>query len=1777
MPPLTGQVRINEIVAAASDRIIQRTAGVYPQVGNMTPWQQAAFDDSAWRNGTSPFGFGTFGGVTLGTNTALEMQNRVASIYLRKTFTATAGQAASTAALELLANYNDGFIAYLNGVEIARRNMGNPGMFAFHDQTAFNANAATAAETISLGSANTRLVAGPNTLCIQVHNKSLTGADGANLLMQATLRISGAETLVPDPTTWRYLPGVTEPSGGVLDYGLLQVFTTNFSQVAWASRTFNDSSWPVGPGPVGMENANPPDYILGTNLLAQALNITPSIYQRIVFDATTPEADSDLPLKLTIDYDDGVIIYLNGREVARRNVGTAGIPTAHDATANSSHGATGDGGNTPDRTEVINLAAARSLLAGGDNVLAIQLHNSSLTSSDAIARVKLETTGPDARILARESDSVRYFVGTEEPVVDAQQQDDTGATEEPPDTENDWIELYNAGATEQDLTGWSLTDDSETPRKWPFPAGTRIPAGAYLVVLATGLNIGPADGATYQHTNFKLSSNGDYVGLINAADAIVDEIAPAYPPQNPLHSFGRDAAGDFGFFTIATPGAANPSTRLVETVAPPVFSTTGGFRPSSATVIMSSATPGAQIRYTTTGSEPVSTSSLYTVPFNLYTNRIIRARAFKTGCAPSTTTTHTYLIGQSAAKRSLPAIVLGGDPSLTYYGPNSSGGPAAGEGIFAVKGGVYNGGIWEPAGNTAAFHFPSLRGRGAEKPATLEYLPLTGTPLRTEFGLRISGSPFSRPRYVLGDAATSIFTPNAATHKPSFNLFFRSEFGERPVDYPFFDGVSVTRFTDIRLRAGKNDITNPFITDELLRRIFINTGQIGSRGAFNTLWLNGTFKGYYNLTERLREGFMQEHHASSETWDVQQVNEFSDGDPIHWNKTIGYLRSANLASTAAWLKVHDYLDVDNFIDYLLVNSFAAMWDWPNNNWVASRERSAAGRWRFYMWDAEGAFGIGAGRNTSYDSFGTDLIIPDALTTTNRYIPAIYTLLRASPEFRLRFADRAQKHFFNQGALMQSRITPVFTELRDLINPIMQETIGASVNETFHNTWILSDTRRTIYFSQLSARDHWPAVLAPVMQQHGGIISAGFQLSLTHPNGSGTIHYRTDGGDPRAPGGGIDGTTYTGPITLNATTKVRARVRSTAGVWSPEVAADFTVPPPRPTFLPSASADWTVNANWSTTPAAYPNAAGLLVTVPAAPSDRSVSLRGPVTIGGIEFPMADSAIRNRVRDQLTGNILTFANPAGAVIEVTGSGPGYVEFENLAGTVLSQTTELRVHHSAGNPEFGALRLRANWSGPGGLTKTGIGVASLTGEAKTYTGPTQILEGVLDISQPACPSASPSISVSPGGQLRLTSGSDPDVPRIHTFGGPVSIHGDGRGAAVPDDEQNGKSGALRYDPGDGPNHVVISTPVALAGPARIHIDGLTNRLELAGAFGGPHALTKSGGGILALSGDLSDQEQPVTVESGTLALAGTLVPQVTLAATATLTGHGSAGPIRGTGTVMLDRTRLDAPSASAARHAFVFGGPGMPDLTTPAASGNAALVLASAPTAGTSLDLYLDVPTPAPGTVFKGGWITPYAEDLASALAASLVHVFIADPAGVVVFNDTTWSPLGGWNLTTSAAATTLGGALANARVLELRIGGGAPTDFDDWRVLHFANPADLANPAVSGPAADPLGTGISNLLAYALGHAPGGSASAMPRLIVSPSGCDFVFPFDSRRDDIHCIVEAATDLTDWSNPVILFNSAVNFPPASDPSGMISIRDESPQQPRRFYRLRVVRADP
>ena len=76
---------------------------------------------------------------------------------------------------------------------------------------------------------------------------------------------------------------------------------------------------------------------------------------------------------------------------------------------------------------------------------------------------------------------------------------------------SDWIELSNLSGGMIDLDGWSLTDNTDDLQRWVIPKVILAP-GEKLVVFASGKDRAIFDQEL--HTDFKLSSSGEYLALI---------------------------------------------------------------------------------------------------------------------------------------------------------------------------------------------------------------------------------------------------------------------------------------------------------------------------------------------------------------------------------------------------------------------------------------------------------------------------------------------------------------------------------------------------------------------------------------------------------------------------------------------------------------------------------------------------------------------------------------------------------------------------------------------------------------------------------------------------------------------------------------------------------------------------------------------------------------------------------------------------------------------------------------------------------------------------------------------------------------------------------------------------------------------------------------------------------------------------------------------------------------------------------------------------------------
>ena len=113
---------------------------------------------------------------------------------------------------------------------------------------------------------------------------------------------------------------------------------------------------------------------------------------------------------------------------------------------------------------------------------------------------------------------------------------------------SDWIEIFNQGSETQQLEGWHLTDENAELEKWTFPATSLAPK-EHLIVFASG-----KDRTTKElHTNFRLSSDGDFLALVEPdGQTIASQYAPEFPEQQTDISYGVRMSGGDRFLVAAT-------------------------------------------------------------------------------------------------------------------------------------------------------------------------------------------------------------------------------------------------------------------------------------------------------------------------------------------------------------------------------------------------------------------------------------------------------------------------------------------------------------------------------------------------------------------------------------------------------------------------------------------------------------------------------------------------------------------------------------------------------------------------------------------------------------------------------------------------------------------------------------------------------------------------------------------------------------------------------------------------------------------------------------------------------------------------------------------------------------------------------------------------------------------------------------------------------------------------------------------------------------------------
>ncbi|MBN1670794.1 MAG: hypothetical protein JXR37_07170, partial [Kiritimatiellae bacterium] len=211
----------------------------------------------------------------------------------------------------------------------------------------------------------------------------------------------------PPGTAWRYRPGTSEASSPA---------------EAWRAVGYDDSAWAEGPAPFGY-SSDPAEGPFGTTLAMPGAYSC--LFLRCAFEVAAPALVSRL--ELAARYDDGFVLWLNGEELARVNApGAPGSPAPYDTLAIDSI--------EPRAWDLSLSGSSLPTLCEGANVLAVQVFNGSLNSSDLLFDLTLETiegsllaadVDPDADGMA-EAWEQAYLAGLSDPAERAAAADPDG-------------------------------------------------------------------------------------------------------------------------------------------------------------------------------------------------------------------------------------------------------------------------------------------------------------------------------------------------------------------------------------------------------------------------------------------------------------------------------------------------------------------------------------------------------------------------------------------------------------------------------------------------------------------------------------------------------------------------------------------------------------------------------------------------------------------------------------------------------------------------------------------------------------------------------------------------------------------------------------------------------------------------------------------------------------------------------------------------------------------------------------------------------------------------------------------------------------------------------------------------------------------------------------------------------------------------------------------------------------------------------------------------------
>lgn len=550
------------------------------------------------------------------------------------------------------------------------------------------------------------------------------------------------------------------------------------------------------------------------------------------------------------------------------------------------------------------------------------------------------------------------------------------------------------------------------------------------------------------------------------------------------------------------------------------FSQERGFYDQSFSLQLASNDAAAIIKYSTDGSDPQTNGSTYSGPITISTTTPVRAIASLNGQS-SKLLSNTYIftadvINQPASVSGFPSVNLGIHSSVKNDPVWSPQMEAALKSIGTV---CIN---MEVADFSTVYTTKSL-----EKPINFEYF---------DADLNI-GEPAGVNTY--GNTSWN-------TNKKNYRVKFKTIYGQGKLEAPIFGEDAAQEFDVIDLRCGsqqtmiRGGVQN--IHENFFKEIQIKLSGDGPHTFFAHLYFNGVYWGVYSGSERPAKHFGETYFGGDkENYNTIKGPCCIQSPTAEDGNTASYQALATEATN--YNTIGQYLDIDNYMNYVMLCNFGPHGDWTPWNTYAIDNPTDGVPFRFFMWDPEPSL---------YSSTG---YFTNVISGTTSYFQNIWNPLYNHLDFRVDFGDNLQcKCVEEDGPLYPANAEQHYLDIFDenslayLMEAAKWKSLSLYLDFLDYRDDLVSDSWFSNRISDmLNAQQNnelYSTTSAVDFNIEGGAITSLDQLCLSHSNTNGTLYYTLDGSDPRLPGGTVNPTAliYNGCVTLSpGVHAVKARV------------------------------------------------------------------------------------------------------------------------------------------------------------------------------------------------------------------------------------------------------------------------------------------------------------------------------------------------------------------------------------------------------------------------------------------------------------------------------------------------------------------------------------------------------------------------------------------------------------------------------------------------------------